>query len=57
MTALRFHRLLEQFEELLTTGNHVVEVDSRALDWPEAEQLLMQLKNNQELMGEPKKIL
>jgi len=52
MTALRFHRLLEQFEELLTTGNHVVEVDSRALDWPEAEQLLMQLKNNQEMMGE-----
>jgi len=29
-----------------------VEVDSRALDWPEAEQLLMQLKNNQEMMGE-----
>ncbi|XP_037721815.1 SEC14 domain and spectrin repeat-containing protein 1-B isoform X20 [Drosophila subpulchrella] len=51
MTALRFHRLLEHFEELLTTGNHVVEVDSRALDWPEAEQLLMQLKNNQEMMG------
>ncbi|XP_050742096.1 uncharacterized protein LOC108035369 isoform X2 [Drosophila biarmipes] len=51
MTALRFHRLLDQFEELLTTGNHVLEVDSRSLDWPEAEQLLMQLKNNQETMG------
>ncbi|XP_044250419.1 SEC14 domain and spectrin repeat-containing protein 1-B isoform X1 [Drosophila takahashii] len=51
MTALRFHRLLEQFEELLTTGNHVVEVDSRSLDWPEAEQLLMQLKENQEMLG------
>ncbi|KAI8039142.1 hypothetical protein M5D96_007859 [Drosophila gunungcola] len=51
MTALRFHRLLEQFEELLATGNHVVEVDSRSLDWPEAEQLLMQLKNNQQMLS------
>uniref|UniRef100_A0A6P4EV12 SEC14 domain and spectrin repeat-containing protein 1-B n=1 Tax=Drosophila rhopaloa TaxID=1041015 RepID=A0A6P4EV12_DRORH len=50
MTALRFHRLLDQFEELLATGNHVVEVDSRSLDWPEAEQLLMQLKNNQQML-------
>ncbi|KAH8379644.1 hypothetical protein KR009_006268 [Drosophila setifemur] len=52
MTALRFHRLLEQFEELLTTGNHVVEVDSRSLDWPEAEQLLTQLKTNQQMLGD-----
>lgn len=52
MTALRFQRLLEQFEQLLVTGNHVVEVDSRSLDWPEAEQLLMQLKNNHQMLGE-----
>lgn len=52
MTALRFHRLLEQFEELLAQGRHVVEVDSRALDWPEADNLLTQLKTNQQLLGE-----
>ncbi|KPU77599.1 uncharacterized protein Dana_GF24934, isoform B [Drosophila ananassae] len=51
MTALRFHRLLEQFEELLAQGRHVVEVDSRALDWPEADNLLTQLKTNQQLLG------
>ncbi|XP_041631460.1 SEC14 domain and spectrin repeat-containing protein 1-B [Drosophila kikkawai] len=51
MTALRFQRLLEQFEQLLVTGNNVVEVDSRSLDWPEAEQLLMQLKKNQQMLA------
>ncbi|KAH8262081.1 hypothetical protein KR038_002547 [Drosophila bunnanda] len=51
MTALRFQRLLEQFEQLLVTGSHVVEVDSRSLDWPEAEQLLMQLKKNQQMLA------
>ncbi|XP_034655450.1 SEC14 domain and spectrin repeat-containing protein 1-B-like isoform X5 [Drosophila subobscura] len=51
MTALRYHRLLEHFEELLTTGNHVVEVDSRSLEWHEAEQLLLQLKTNQNMLG------
>ncbi|XP_068142062.1 SEC14 domain and spectrin repeat-containing protein 1-B [Drosophila tropicalis] len=51
MTALRFHRLLDQFEELLITGQHVMEVDSRSLQWPEAEQMLMQLKSNQQMMA------
>ncbi|KRF98943.1 uncharacterized protein Dwil_GK12603, isoform B [Drosophila willistoni] len=51
MTALRYHRLLEQFEELLITGQHVMEVDSRSLQWPEAEQMLMQLKSNQQMMA------
>ncbi|XP_017138846.1 SEC14 domain and spectrin repeat-containing protein 1 [Drosophila miranda] len=51
MTALRYHRLLEHFEELLTTGNHVVEVESRSLEWHEAEQLLLQLKTNQNMLG------
>ncbi|XP_070136237.1 SEC14 domain and spectrin repeat-containing protein 1-B [Drosophila bipectinata] len=51
MTALRFHRLLEQFEELLAQGSQVVEVDSRGLDWPEADTLLLQLKSNQQSLG------
>ncbi|KAH8234808.1 hypothetical protein KR032_003567 [Drosophila birchii] len=51
MAALRFQRLLEQFEQLLVTGNNVIEVDSRSLDWLEAEQLLIQLKKNQQMLS------
>ncbi|KAH8272377.1 hypothetical protein KR018_001099 [Drosophila ironensis] len=50
MTALRFCRLFEQFEELLAIGNQLLEVDSRSLHWPDAQLMLGRLKTNQQML-------
>lgn len=52
MTALRFHRLLDQFEEQLQIGSHAAGADASELDWQQAEQLLLQLKTSQTMLGE-----
>lgn len=52
MTALRFHRLLDQFEEQLQIASHAAEADASELDWQQAEQLLQQLKTSQTKLGE-----
>lgn len=52
MTALRFHRLLDQFEEQLQIASQAVEADASELDWQQAEDLLQQLKTSQLMLGE-----
>ncbi|EDV96835.1 SEC14 domain and spectrin repeat-containing protein 1-B isoform X1 [Drosophila grimshawi] len=51
MTALRFHRLLEQFEEQLLIANHAVDAEASELDAQQAVEMLMQLKTSQQLLG------
>ncbi|EDW18304.1 uncharacterized protein Dmoj_GI12162 [Drosophila mojavensis] len=51
MTALRFHRLLEQFEEQLLIANQAADAEPSELSAPQAEAMLMQLKTSQQLLG------
>ncbi|KAH8418196.1 hypothetical protein KR222_000530 [Zaprionus bogoriensis] len=51
MTALRFHRLLDQFEEQLQIASRATEAEASELDWQQAEQMLQQLKTSQQLLG------
>lgn len=51
MTALRFHRLLEQFEEQLLIANQAADAEPSELDWQQAEAMLSQLKTSQQLLG------
>ncbi|XP_062130963.1 SEC14 domain and spectrin repeat-containing protein 1-B isoform X1 [Drosophila sulfurigaster albostrigata] len=51
MTALRFHRLLDQFEEQLLIANQAADAEPSELDAQQADELLRQLKTSQVMLG------
>ncbi|XP_017840584.1 SEC14 domain and spectrin repeat-containing protein 1-B [Drosophila busckii] len=51
MTSLRFHRLLDQFEEQLSIASEASEAEPCELNWAQSEQLLAQLKSSQQMLG------
>ncbi|XP_023165991.2 uncharacterized protein LOC111596140 [Drosophila hydei] len=51
MTALRFHRLLDHFEEQLLIANQAANAEPSELTAQQAEDMLMQLKTSQQLLG------
>ncbi|KAH8278292.1 hypothetical protein KR044_009883 [Drosophila immigrans] len=51
MTALRFHRLLDQFEEQLLIAHQAAEAEPSELTAQQADELLRQLKTSQVMLG------
>ncbi|KAM8710526.1 hypothetical protein ACLKA7_017185 [Drosophila subpalustris] len=51
MTSLRFHRLLQQFEEQLSIANQAADAEPSELTAQQAKEMLMQLKTSQMLLG------
>lgn len=51
MTSLRFHRLLDQFEEQLMIANKAADAEPSELNSQQAKEMLMQLKTSQLMLG------
>jgi len=54
MTSLRFHRLLDQFEEQLMIANQAADAEPSELNSQQAKEMLMQLKTSQLMLGKRK---